>query len=161
MGAPLLPLLLHIHDIIYDMNPYRIVLDTNVMVAGLRSRRGASFQILSLIPDERFAMLVSIPLFAEYEAVLRRPEQRQVHGLSDADLDVLLAVWARYAKPVELRYLWRPQLRDPADEMVLETAINGQADALITLNTRDFQPAIERFALSLWSPGELFRRITS
>lgn len=105
-------------------------------------------------------MLVSIPLFAEYESVLQRPEQRQAHGLSCSDLDVLLSVWARYAEPVELHYLWRPQLRDPADEMVLETAVNGQANALVTLNPRDFHPAIHRFALSLWSPGELLRRIT-
>lgn len=143
------------------MRPHRVVLDTNVMVAGLRSRRGASFQILSRIPEGRFAMLVSIPLFAEYEAVLRRPAQRQAHGLSDENLDVLLAIWARYAEPVALRYLWRPQLRDPANEMVLETAVNGGAEALVTLNARDFRPAIERFTPALWSPADLLRRITA
>ena len=143
------------------MKSYRIVLDTNILVTGLRSRRGASFRVLSRIPTRSFTMLVSIPLFAEYEAVLRRPEQRRVHGLKDPSLDVLLAGWARVAEPVELHYLWRPQLRDPADEMVLETAMNGRADALVTLNARDFRPAIQRFALSLWSPGELLQRLSS
>jgi len=81
--------------------------------------------------------------------------------LNDPDLDILLAVWARYAEPVTLRYLWRPQLRDPADEMVLETAVNGRADALVTLNARDFRPAIERFTPALWSPADLLRRITA
>ena len=102
-----------------------------------------------------YGFLENVLLFVEYEAVLRRPAQRQVHGLSDANLDILLAVWARYVEPVTLRYLWRPQLRDPADEMVLETAVNGGAEALgdfqKTFSPRKRHPSFPRTRESI--PG--------
>ncbi|MFC3323990.1 putative toxin-antitoxin system toxin component, PIN family [Mesorhizobium cantuariense] len=131
----------------------RIVLDTNVLMAGLRSRNGASFAILQQIADRHICPLVTTALFLEYETVLARPEQMAVHGLSIADLDRLLAGFAILAEPVELHFLWRPQLSDPKDEMVLEAAINGRADALVTYNRRDFMAAAGRFDVQVVSPA--------
>jgi putative PIN family toxin of toxin-antitoxin system len=135
----------------------RIVLDTNVVAAGLRSRVGASFAVLQLIANRRLRPLVTTALFLEYEAVLKRPEQHAVHGLSSVDLDRLLAGLAALSEPVEVHFLWRPQLNDPKDEMVLEAAINGRADALVTHNRRDFVVAAERFDINILSPAELLK----
>ncbi|MEK6789374.1 MAG: putative toxin-antitoxin system toxin component, PIN family [Pseudomonadota bacterium] len=132
----------------------RIVLDTCVMVAGLRSRQGLSHQILRHLPAGRFELLLSVPLLLEYEAVLKREAQQLCHGLSLADIDTLLGTWAAVASPVELHYLWRPQLTDPQDEMVLETAVNGRADRLITFNVKDFSTAARRFGLPVCSPAD-------
>jgi len=132
----------------------RIVLDTNVIIAGLQSRNGASNRILRLIPERRFALLLSVPLMLEYEAVLKRDDRRQHHRLSNQQVDTLLAVWAELCEPVTLRYLWRPQLRDAKDEMVLETATNGRADVLITFNIQDFRTAAPRFGVQLMTPAD-------
>ncbi len=78
-----------------------------------------------------------------------------MHGLALEDIDVLLSVWARHARPVDCHFLWRPQLSDADDEMVLETAVNGSADAIVTRNRRDFAEAAGRFGLQLWSPAQL------
>jgi putative PIN family toxin of toxin-antitoxin system len=132
----------------------RIVLDTNVIIAGLQSRNGASNQLLRMVPERRFALLLSVPLFLEYEAVLKRPERLAVHGLSSEGIDTLLAVWASFGVPVNLHFLWRPQLRDVNDEMVLETAVNGRADGLVTFNIQDFKPAASRFGIELLTPAQ-------
>jgi putative PIN family toxin of toxin-antitoxin system len=134
------------------MNKRRVVLDTNVLVAAGRSRLGASFALLQALRDDRFRLLVSVPLFLEYEAVLKRPEQLAVGQRSTALVDALLDGLSLRVEPVHLFYLWRPQLRDPADEMVLETALNGRADALVTFNVNDFSPA-RRFALPVITPA--------
>lgn len=132
----------------------RVVIDTNVLVAGLRSRTGLSHQILRQLPGGRFTLLLSVPLLLEYEAVLKREAQQLCHGLATADIDVLLGTWAAVATPVTLHYLWRPQLADPQDEMVLETAVNGRADRLITFNVNDFTRAAERFGLRVCTPAD-------
>lgn len=131
----------------------RIVLDTNVLVAGLRSRHGLAHQILRQLPQQRYQLLLSVPLLLEYEAVLKREAQQLCHGLAADDIDVLLGTWASLAEPVTLHYLWRPQLTDPQDEMVLETAVNGRADRLITFNVNDFTPAAGRFGLRVCTPA--------
>jgi predicted nucleic acid-binding protein len=88
----------------------------------------------------------------EYEAVLKRPEQLQASGRSVVMTDAFLDAFSLCVEPVHLHYLWRPQLRDPADEMVLETALNGRADALVTLNVGDFNAAAN-FRLPVLTPG--------
>ncbi|KUM28025.1 twitching motility protein PilT [Mesorhizobium loti] len=135
----------------------RIVPDTNVLTAGLRSRNGASFAVLRLVADRQLRPLVTTALFLEYEAVLARPEQMVVHGLSAVELNRLLAGLAALAEPVEPYFLWRPQLADPKDEMVLETAVNGRADALVTYNRRDFSVAAGRFDIPVISPVDLLK----
>ena len=139
----------------------RYVLDTNVIVAGLRSPRGASAALLDRALSGAFVLLLSVPLVLEYEAVCRDPAQRIVSGLSEADVEAIVTALCAVAEPVETRFLWRPQLRDPADEMVLEAAINGGADALVSFNRQDFGQAPARFGIALLSPQDALRRLPS
>lgn len=135
----------------------RVVLDTNILVAAVRSRHGASFAILEALRQDRLIALVSVPLLLEYESVLKREEHLAFGNRTPAMVDTFLDALCLHAEAVHLFYLWRPQTRDAADEMVLETALNGQADALITLNTADFTKAASRFRLPLLTPGEFYR----
>jgi putative PIN family toxin of toxin-antitoxin system len=137
----------------------RVVLDTSVVMAALRSRSGAGNAVLRLVAQRRVVPLATPPLFLEYEDVLKRPEHRLVHGLSTVEIDEFLAEFAALAEPVEVHFLWRPQVADPNDEMVLEAAINGQADALVTHNVMDFAEAGERFEISILRPSELLKRV--
>ncbi|MBW7900306.1 MAG: putative toxin-antitoxin system toxin component, PIN family [Rhodocyclaceae bacterium] len=136
----------------------RIVLDTNILVSATRSRTGASFAVLQALRQGRFTALASVPLLLEYEAVLKRPEHLQAGGRTPAMIDAFLDALCLHVEPVHLHYLWRPQTRDANDEMVLETALNGRADALVTLNTADFARATRRFRLNLLTPGEFYQR---
>jgi putative PIN family toxin of toxin-antitoxin system len=137
----------------------RAVIDTSVVVAGLRTRSGAGNAVLRLVADQRLVLLATPPLFLEYEDVLKRPEHRLVHGLTPDDVDDFLAELAALIEPVEVHFQWRPQSRDPNDEMVLETAINSRADVLVTYNVVDFTVAWERFGIPVLSPRELLRRV--
>jgi len=136
------------------MNPMRIVLDTDVLVAALRSKSGASRRVLVDALQRRFTLLLSVPLAFEYEAVLTRDSHMQAAGLSLADISVLLDAVVAVAEPVRLRYLWRPALRDPDDDMVLETAVNGRADVLATFNLRDFGSVGSQFGLHVCRPAD-------
>lgn len=104
-------------------------------------------------------MLLSVPLVLEYEAACRDPEQRVASGLSDEDVCHVVSALCAVGEPVWTAFLWRPQLRDPADEMVLEAAINGTADALVTFNRRHFGDVPGRFGISVLSPQQALRRI--
>jgi putative PIN family toxin of toxin-antitoxin system len=137
----------------------KIVLDTSVEVAGLRSRSGAGNAVLRLVAERRLALLASPPLFLEYEDVLKRPEQRLAHGLTPEAVDEFLAELAALVEPVDIDFFWRPQTRDPNDEMVLEVAINGGADALVTYNLVDFLRAGERFRIPILSPADLLKKV--
>lgn len=137
----------------------RVVLDTSVLVAGLRSRQGASNALLVLVAEQNLKPLTTTSLFLEYEEVLLRAEQRLATGMSEADVAGFLAAFASASEGVEVHFQWRPQLGDPADEMVLEAAINGHADALVTHNVADFATAARRFGLRVATPGELLREL--
>ena len=137
----------------------RVVIDTSVVVAGLRSRLGASNRILVAVAEQRCIPLVTTALFLEYEAVLLRPEQQLATGLGPADVDGFLAAFASASEAVELDFLWRPQLKDPSDEMVLEAAVNGRAKALVTHNVTDFEEASVRFGIPTWSPSRLLKEL--
>ena len=137
----------------------KIVLDTSVVVAALRTRSGAGNAVLRLVAARRLLLLVTPPLFLEYEDVLKRPEQRLAHGLASDAIEDFLSELAALIVPVEVHFLWRPQLRDPKDEMVIEAAINGRADALVTYNVSDFILAGERFGIPILRPAELLRRV--
>ena len=137
----------------------RLVLDTDVVVAALRSDLGASRRLLLAALDRKLVVLASVPLMLEYEAVLTRPEHMDKIGVTAGEINEVLDALAAVAEPVALRFLWRPQLRDPADEMVLETAVNGGADYLVTFNTRHFGPAALPFGIRVSPPGAVWRKI--
>ncbi|MDB5710702.1 MAG: hypothetical protein JWL96_2772 [Sphingomonas bacterium] len=139
----------------------RVVLDTDVIVTALRSLDGGSNAVLREVAHERLTPLITPALFLEYEAVLKRPEQRLAHGLGLKDIDRFLAAFASTCTAVEVSFQWRPQLTDANDEMVLEAAINGQADALVTHNIRDFARGAERFGLRVMQPGMLLKELRS
>jgi len=132
----------------------RVVFDTDVMVAAMRSNAGASNRLVRVALEGRCTPLVSVPLVIEYEAVMSRPEHLAASGLSIADVGALIDAVVSIAKPVRLAFLWRPQLRDPADDMVLETAVNGGARMLITFNRRDFGTQGAKFGIRVCAPGE-------
>jgi len=125
------------------------------MVAALRSGLGASRQLLVAALEKRMTLLASVPLMIEYEAVLTRPEHLQVSGLSVREMNTMLDAVAAVAEPVRLSFLWRPTLTDPDDDMVLETAMNGQADYLVTFNQQDF----DEQAAKLGCPVALPRKV--
>ena len=137
----------------------RCVLDTNVVVSGLRSSAGASALLLDHALRRRFTLLLSVALALEYESACSDPAQRIVSGLTEIEVGTVVNALCRVSEPVAARYLWRPQLRDPADEMVLEAAINGEADALITFNRKDFGDVPQRFGFPMLSPQQALRRI--
>ncbi|MCL4819887.1 MAG: putative toxin-antitoxin system toxin component, PIN family [Vicinamibacteria bacterium] len=137
----------------------RAVLDTSILVAALRSRRGASNRVLVWGAEGRVRPLVTTALFLEYEDVLMRPETRLATGMEVADVEGFLAALAAAAEGVEVSFRWRPQLTDPNDELVLEAAVNGAADALVTHDVRDFRGAAPRFGLRVLLPRELLEEI--
>jgi putative PIN family toxin of toxin-antitoxin system len=138
----------------------RIVLDTSVLVAGLRSRLGASNRLLTLVAEGRCIPLVTTAVFLEYEDVLLRPEHRLATGMSELDVAGFLAAFASAAEPVEVHFLWRPQLPDASDEMLLEAAVNGQAEAIVTHNVRDFRPVVRSFGILVRTPAQVLKELS-
>ena len=137
------------------------VLDTDVVVAALRSNSGASRQLLLAALDRRFELLLSVPLILEYEAVLTRPEHLTASGLSSSEVVRVLDDLARVARPVRLAFRWRPRLADPDDDMVLETAVNGSANAIVTFNLRDFASGVNEFDCPVILPVIALQHIRS
>jgi putative PIN family toxin of toxin-antitoxin system len=137
----------------------KLVLDTDVIVAALRSPDGASAELLRLARQREFAMAISVTLLLEYESVICRPEHLAAAAQTANDAQVLIDAIADLAEKVDIDFIWRPQTRDPADEMVLETAINGQADAIVTYNRRDFGEAPARFGIGCWLPAETLEKV--
>ena len=137
------------------MSP-RIVLDTNVLVAGLRSSLGASHRLLSLVGTGRFTHVVSVALLFEYESAVTRPESgiRLSTAVLNDVLDYLCAAGHRQ----QIYFLWRPTLPDPSDDLVLEVAVHGHCDRIVTFNTRDFVGS-ERFGVEVETPAEFLRSI--
>jgi len=131
----------------------RVVLDTSVIVAGLRSHAGASWQTLKLVAERKVQIAASPAIFLEYEQVLNRSE----HRIPTDQVSEFLSELATILDPVQMHFLWRPQLPDADDEMVLETAINGRVRAIVTHNRRDFARAAPRFGIDVWSPAELLQ----
>jgi putative PIN family toxin of toxin-antitoxin system len=132
----------------------RVVLDTNVVVAGLRSRRGASFRVLAEVGTGRFEIALSVPLVLEYEDVLRRGNV--VKGLSGAAIDALLDYFCSTAHRQPIFYLWRPLLPDPKDDLVLELTVAAECRAIVTHNLKHFLGA-ESFGVSVLTPAAFLR----
>lgn len=133
-----------------------MVLDTSVLVSGLRSRQGASFQILSRIGAGTFELAVSVPLVLEYEDALIR--HLPAIGLTEAGVGAVIDYVCSVAVRQEIFFLWRPVLRDPGDDLVLEVAVAANCDAIITHNLRDFAGA-RRFGLPGLTPGAFLNEL--
>ena len=131
-----------------------VVLDTNVLIAGTRSRRGASYKLLTLLGTGKFDISVSVSLVLEYEDALARHSP----WLAAAELDDLLDFMCQVARRQTVFFLWRPTLRDPKDDHVLEVAVAAACNGIVTFNTRDFAGA-ERFGLRIMSPQVLLSEI--
>ena len=125
----------------------------------MRSPGGASAAIIRAVRGRPATLLLSVPLALEYQAVCRRPEHRLEAGLSVRQVEVFLDAIIALGEPVQTHFLWRPQLRDPNDEMVLEAAVNGRADALVTFNMRDYGTAATQFGVKVLLPREAITRI--
>ena len=137
----------------------RIVLDTSVLVAAIRSPTGASKALLDAALSGQIETLISTALVLEYEAVLTRPDHLSVSEFTLGDVEELLDAICEIATQVMIRWHWRPQLNDPDDEMVLETAINGYADAIVTFNEADFVRAAKNFDLMVLAPSEALKKV--
>jgi putative PIN family toxin of toxin-antitoxin system len=137
----------------------RVVLDTDVVVAAMRSPIGASAEILREVRRGTVIMVASVALALEYEAVCSEAEHQLAAGLSAAEGMIFIDAVIALAEPVKAHFLWRPQLRDPGDEMVLEAAVNGRADALVTFNLRDFGAAPAHFGIEVLLPRDALKRI--
>ena len=131
------------------------------MVAAIRSDAGASRVLLRSVLERRrsVTVLVSVALLIEYEAVMTRREHLDASGLSATEVGVILDAFVAIAEPVRLSYLWRPTLPDADDDMVLEAAVNGRADAIVTFNMSDLRLAEERFGITVLSPGGAVKRL--
>jgi putative PIN family toxin of toxin-antitoxin system len=132
----------------------KVALDTDVIIAARRSRSGASHALLRALRAGQIEAVASVPMMLEYEAVLMRPEQRQAMGMSVQDVNRFLDSLAALLTPVIPHFLWRPRLRDPDDEMVLDAAVNSGAEAIVTFNKRDFLPVSTEFNVHILTPAE-------
>ena len=137
----------------------KLILDTDVVVAAMRSPSGASAEIIRLARRGRVTLMVSVALALEYEAVCSRIEHQVAAELSEKEVNVFVDTIISLAEPVTMHFLWRPQLRDPCDEMVLEAAINGEVDALVTFNAKDFGDVPGHFGLELLLPRDVIMRM--
>lgn len=134
-------------------------MDTDAIVAAMRSPGGASAELLRRARRGELTLAASVSLFMEYEAVCQRPEHMEAAGFSPWQAGIFLDALARIVEPVEVHFLWRPQLRDPADELVLEAAVNASAQTLLTFNQRHFAKAAMRFGLQVMLPGPFLRSL--
>lgn len=130
---------------------YQVVLDTNVLVAAMRSRHGASYRLLGQLGDEDWRPNVTVPIVFEYEAVLKRDCRK--FGLTVEDIDDLVDAICSRAGLHRLYFLWRPVASDPDDDLILEGAIASRSDFIVTFNKRDF-PDSQRFGIRCLTPKE-------
>ena len=138
------------------MKSYRIVIDTNVMVAALKSKRGASYKLLSIIDQDKFQISISVPLIIEYEYALKRTDLNIL--LTDSEIDDILDYICQIADKREIFYLWRPYLKDPKDDMILELAVESESDYIITYNQKDFKE-VSKFGIKTLTPKAFLRKI--
>ncbi len=131
-------------------------MDTNVLIAALRSRRGASYRLLRLIGSDRFDLHLSVPLVLEYEEVARRLITEI--PLTEAEIDDIIDYLCQVAIRWEIFYLWRPRLRDPKDDLVLELAVTAGCEFIVTFNQRDF-PEASQFGIQVVTPKEFLQKI--
>lgn len=126
----------------------QVILDTNVLVTALKSAKGTSFRMLSMVGNDMFQLHVSAPLVAEYESVLKRG----MLALSSQQIDDVVDFVCAHAEHHKIYYLWRPMLKDPGDDFVLELAVKANAQ-IVTWNVSDFKQAA-KFGVRVQTPRE-------
>lgn len=131
------------------LQPYQIVVDTNVLIAAFRSQRGAAYKFFTLLNDRRWQLNLSIALVFEYEEVLKR-EQESIE-LNQQEIDALLDGLCALSNHRDIFYRWRPSARDPDDDFLIDLAVKSQASFIITYNQRDLQQATQ-FGIQLLTP---------
>lgn len=137
------------------MNPL-IVINTCVLISALRSRNGASYRLLSLIDSQKFSFSLSVPLVLEYESVAKRMSRSL--GLTHTDIEDVIDYLCTIGKHRQVHYLWRPSLKDPGDDFVLELAVESECNFIVTHNIKDFNN-IKKFKVRAITPQELLRNI--
>ncbi len=135
---------------------HSIIIDTCVFISALRSRNGASFKLLSLIDSNKFTYNLSVPLVLEYEAVAKRMS-RSI-SLTHSDIDDIIDYLCVMGRHRQVHYLWRPNLKDPGDDFVLELAVESESNYIVTHNLRDFSN-ISKFNIKAITPKELLQII--
>ena len=143
------------YGIVYNTITMKVVIDTNVIYAGLRSRNGASFQVLQHIGTGEFDIVLSVPLLFEYEMVFKR---EPLPNLEEQDIEDVLDYLCAAADVRDIFYLWRPYLKDPKDDMLLEVAVESNAEYIVTFNLQDFRN-IGAFGVEALRPQQLFQKI--
>ena len=133
----------------------KIVLDTSVLVSAARSRNGASFALVSSLPNPRFQICLSVAVYTEYQAVFTRPEHLPPGASADAALGFIRYL-ASLAHLQDVHFLWRPFLRDPDDDMVLECAVAAGCAYIVTHNIKDFRRT-EQLGVSAVTPGQFLQ----
>ncbi len=133
------------------MKPINTVLDTNVLVSALRSRNGASYKLLTLIDNGDFKLNISVPLFLEYESVTLRDCLKL--PLNNSDILDILNYLAKVSNKREIFFLWRPYLKDPKDDLVLEVAVESKSKVIVTYNQKDFV-GVNKFGIKVFTPKE-------
>jgi len=136
------------------MDNLGIVIDTNVIVAGLRSSKGASYTLLEFVGTNKFDIGISVPLILEYEDVLKR----YIHHLTNEDVDKVINYICKVGNRRKIHFLWRPFLKDPKDDMVLELAIESQSRYIVTFNIKDFKGA-EKFGIKVLKPVDFLKEV--
>ena len=131
--------------------PYQIVIDTNVILAGLRSNKGASYQLLTILNDRRFQINVSANLVFEYEEILKREQQQ-----NNEDIDNIINGICHLANHHEIFYIWQPLAKDKNDDFLIDLAFKCQANFIISYNQRDLKP-IEKFGIFILTPKQFLR----
>jgi putative PIN family toxin of toxin-antitoxin system len=135
-----------------------MILDTDVIIAAIRSSKGASAEIVRRVLRRQMRIELTVAMVLEYEAVATRDEHLQAGELSASEAIVLIDALAALADAVDIHFRWRPQLRDANDEMILEAAINATDQTIVTFNKRDFAGA-ERFDVKILSPQEILESL--
>ncbi len=139
------------------MKPKRIVLDINVLYAGLYSSSGASYQILKRIEQKQIRTVISTSLLFEYEDVLKRKQSEL--GFTNQQIEIVLDNICLFSDFQDIYFLWRPYLRDPKDDLVLELAVASHTQWIITYNLKDFK-GIDKFGIQSITPKALLEKIT-
>ncbi len=136
------------------MGLVNVVIDTNVLISALMSKQGASYKLLMSLAENKFIPNVSVPLFLEYESVTKR--DGVITALNFKEIDSILDYILSNSRVRKVFYLWRPYLKDPKDDLVLELAVESQSEYIITFNKKDFKGS-EKFGIRAVTPQEFMK----